>query len=445
MNVRTLAISIGTQRVGVLVEYQTTALDRQIRLIADEAFMALTDAPVLSLSFLAPTPLEQRRIWADIGSTLLTGAGGYLPPFFQNLLPEGVFRDHLAELRGCSPDDHFEMLAACGRGLPGNVSAMPYETTYNDLTRLVTQSQDSLEPSVVAGPLDQGVSISGIQPKLGVFRDGGRYVARTHVYDTPIIAKLPSPQWAFLPGLEALSLEMARTAGADVCSAELAPLAALEAEHGYDLGVTELPTQFLAVERFDRTPGGRVHVEDFAQVFSVYPRFKYERVSYLDIARVLVGLPSLGEAAVHEFLRRVLINELMGNVDMHLKNIGLIYPDGVTPKLSPAYDVVGYAAYGQRGHALGILPPALEQRMNAGPDKPSLTPGRLRLFCAELGIVEKPVTALLRETLKAAIRHWPALIEAASLTPRMKEQLLERLRSHPQIQALARRANKPNP
>src|SRR5207253_7277793 len=128
------------------------------------------------------------------------------------------------------------------------------------------------------------------------------------------------------------------------------PLEKLMVAHGYDLGDAGQKTNFLAVTRFDRAPGVRFHVEDFAQIMDVQPEDKYT-LSYLDIAAVMLNELSLGEPAVHELLRRMAVNELLGNPDMHLKNLGVIYNDGKTPTLSPAYDIVAYSAYQRRtGH-----------------------------------------------------------------------------------------------
>jgi hypothetical protein len=45
--------------------------------------------------------------------------------------------------------------------------------------------------------------------------------------------------------------------------------------------VARLPGRALAVERFDRAPGGRrIHMEDFAQVFGLFPDAKYGQRSY---------------------------------------------------------------------------------------------------------------------------------------------------------------------
>jgi len=48
---------------------------------------------------------------------------------------------------------------------------------------------------------------------------------------------------------------------------------------------------------------------------------------------------------VVEFVRRLVFNAAIGNGDMHLKNLSLIYPDGHTPRLAPAYDIVSTLPY----------------------------------------------------------------------------------------------------
>jgi serine/threonine-protein kinase HipA len=98
------------------------------------------------------------------------------------------------------------------------------------------------------------------------------------------------------------------------------------------------------VKRFDRAPDGKpIHIEDFAQVFGVYPDRKYERGSYRNIAQVL--WIETGEAGIVEFIRRLVFSALIGNADMHLKNWSLIYPNGRAAQLAPAYDYVSTIAY----------------------------------------------------------------------------------------------------
>ncbi len=177
------------------------------------------------------------------------------------------------------------------------------------------------------------------------------------------------------------------------------------------------------------------------------PEDKYSR-SYLDVAAVMMATPGLGEAAVHQLLRRLTVNELLSNTDMHLKNIGLIYLDGVTPQLSLAYDIVAYGAYSKRiGHALHILPPdtGAKPRLRAQPAhaakaaKPGLSPIVLRQFCDRLGILERPAAAVVRDTVQRAVKAWPPMIANAVLTDRQKAMMFELFDANPLVVSARKR------
>lgn len=103
----------------------------------------------------------------------------------------------------------------------------------------------------------------------------------------------------------------------------------------------ELFDEILAVERFDRGPGGtRIHVEEFAQVLGFEPRRKYGRNlqdDYAAMLRILDSLSANPAQDVQEFIRRFIAFILMGNTDAHLKNWALIYRDGIHPELAPLY------------------------------------------------------------------------------------------------------------
>jgi hypothetical protein len=134
--------------------------------------------------------------------------------------------------------------------------------------------------SVVAEPMDEGVSLSGVQPKVAVIKDADRYVGRTKLgrtnhQDSHIIAKLPVVGQPMLPELEHLSLQLAACAGVRACDTYLKALEKLAMRHGYDLGDANGKTNFLAVLRYDREPGKRIHCEDFAQILGEMPEDKY--------------------------------------------------------------------------------------------------------------------------------------------------------------------------
>lgn len=93
------------------------------------------------------------------------------------------------------------------------------------------------------------------------------------------IVKLPSPRFEAVPENEYAMMTLARAVGIDV------PDVRLVATNDIERLPQHLPEAFgqsLAVRRFDaaQRAGERVHIEDFAQVFGVYPENKYRKASY---------------------------------------------------------------------------------------------------------------------------------------------------------------------
>jgi len=121
-------------------------------------------------------------------------------------------------------------------------------------------------------------------------------------------------------------------------------MVAVDSIAGLPEGVDGAGKYAFAIRRFDRTSeGGAVHIEDFAQIFRIYPEDKYDRASYRNIAEVL--WVESGEQGAIEFIRRFVFNALIGNADMHLKNWSMIYRDRRRATLSPAYDFVATLPY----------------------------------------------------------------------------------------------------
>ena len=100
----------------------------------------------------------------------------------------------------------------------------------------------------------------------------------------------------------------------------------------------------------------RVHMEDFEQVLVKYPHEKYNSANYEQIGRIRYGFSGDGLADVQQFARRLLVNILLANGDAHLKNWSLLYSDKITPRLSPAYDIVTTSVYidGEKQYALNL-------------------------------------------------------------------------------------------
>ncbi len=431
--IEALHITIGEPALdlGVLLRYKEQGATRSIRFVSASSWTQQQNPPVVSAAYLVD-PSEYVRFWSDPGQPAFHGYLDHkqqwmLPAFFQNLLPEGVYRTHLAQLRGCAPDDHFELLAACGKDLPGAVRAAPVELSAAQWAQMVGPHIQA-HMDVQEQPLEEGISLSGVQPKYGVTEHHGRYVARVRNEDSHIIAKLPVADKAYLPEVEHLGLSLAQQAGVYTCRASVEPLSALDIPEQ----VLDTTSHFLAVERFDRSVFGRVHCEDFCQVFGKMPTEKYSKaITYSHVGRLLWKLTN-DESQVHELLRRLLVNELLGNPDMHLKNMGLWYEHPSTPRLSPAYDVVPYAVYHPvRGHALRIVP-SQEKHQTLGPSI-------VRAFCNYVGIAEKPAQRALKDTTARVHELWPDMLASTELHESLKAKLVAHIESHPFMHSYRRR------
>lgn len=319
-----LAVRLYGKRIGVITRL---AGDRHL-FAFDEAYVDDNNRSTLSLSFKSSS------------GGLVTSVRPYsvrLPPFFSNLLPEGHLREYLAMRAGVKPGREFFLLAALGADLPGAITVTAVDATADD--RHHDGGADHRDDAP-ASPLR--FSLAGVQLKFSAIMEasGGLTIPADGIGGSWIV-KLPSARFEGVPENEFAMMELARSIGIPVPKVQRVPIKEIE---GLPQDAGKMEGHALAVERFDRKPdGGRVHMEDFAQVFGVFPDDKYQKRSYANIAQVLVA--EAGEAGVNDFVRRLVFSVLVGNADMHLKNWSLLYPDGHRPVLAPAYDYVSTVPY----------------------------------------------------------------------------------------------------
>lgn len=443
---RALRVKLGTQNVGILYE-----VDEWVYFGFDEAYILNPKRPTLSVALLGATPEETAAGLINPPDLVRRGqAKRRLPLFFRNLLPEGILRKQLLAEANLDADDEMGLLAYCGEDLPGNVWAVHLELDQPAIGRLLTQGHDSYEFSSTQLPLPEAVSLSGVQPKVELMESQGRYVMRSSMMrldslrpeerrdGAHFIGKLPASEYPGLPEVEYTALQLACAAGVKVAQAELLPLSAIADTLPFTL--RDDARHFLLVRRFDRdadTSTGRLHMEDFAQALSLEPEDKY-RGDYASIGLVLQELDreaKQADADVVELLRRIKVNELLGNYDAHTKNFSLLFnPDGI-PALSPAYDIVAYSAYLHgRGHALRFFP---EQEL-----RPALTPVTVRALANLWRQPERKLSAVLKDVVDRAMRSWPGLIAASPMSGAQKEKVMEHLFNHPDARAWSRRQKK---
>ncbi|MES2105300.1 MAG: type II toxin-antitoxin system HipA family toxin [Pseudomonadota bacterium] len=430
-SVRSLRIQLGHTDVGSLFGLD----DGRVYFRFDESYAINPTRPVLSTAFIADTEPDTQAQLLSPGLASTIGEGnGRLPVFFRNLLPEGMLRKHLLSSGRLEEGDELGLLAYCGEDLPGDAWAVAETLDEPALGRLLTQGRDSYEMSSHQLPTPQAVSLSGVQPKVSLMEEpGGRYVMRSkNNAGLHFIGKLPASDYAAMPEVEYVSMQLAAAAGVTTCQTDLLPLTAIAGQLPYTL--REDARNFLLVRRFDRdadTATGRLHMEDFAQALELRPEAKYEG-SYAAIGLVLQRASSAPEEDLFELLRRIKVNELLGNFDAHVKNFSLLYGAAGDVRLSPAYDIVAYAAYldGQ-GHALKFYP---DQKARA-----DLTPAVLRQLANTWEVPETRLKDAVAQTVDRAMRTWPALIKESILLAGQKDRLLGHLEKNPGVVAWRKR------
>lgn len=261
------------------------------------------------------------------GDYPVRSTGGAVPAFFAGLLPEGVRLGAALSSTKTSADDHLTLLLAVGGDAVGNVRVVPSGGGLPeplpmfvpgegvDLRRVFT----SLAESVDADP----VALAGIQPKV----TAAMWSVPTRTPAGPAILKLTPPTgFPQLSENEHFFMRMAATCGLRVPETRLI--------HDND------GRSGLLVARFDRRGAARIAQEDACQVSGLYPASKYRMKAEAVVATLADACARGGGsrvAAVLELLRILVFSWVIGNGDLHGKNLSIHAPNGLWEP-TPAYD-----------------------------------------------------------------------------------------------------------
>ena len=421
--IRYLRLSLHTpagekQPIGYLSQYGDI-----LRMSFDEPYMSDPRRPTLSMSLRGMDDAATRQILSATRDERLVRNDGRWPVFFQNLLPEGHNRERLAAQRGCTTEDEFELLAAAGHDLMGALEVEPVPAD-EDIPQVVRHwhaalGLDVLEPGFVELPVEDAASLPGMVTKFSAVQEGRRYVVKRHGVAGSHILKLPTTRHPELVENEYTGYRLCAALGLDCARASIITRDQAQLPEPVDF------PHILAVERFDRRHGLRVHMEEFAQVMGYAPRQKYGRGierDYGQMLRLLNQYSVQPARDTREFLGRFLAFILMGNTDAHLKNWALLYPDGIEPQLAPLYDPVCVSAFftGMPPADYGINR-AIDARLRA------FTWAQLESLLESAGLLRRSVVLRhCKALVQAAQADWPALLADAPLN--VCEEVTARLR-----------------
>ncbi len=157
-------------------------------------------------------------------------------------------------------------------------------------------------------------------------------------------------------------------------------------------------------------------MEDFAQVLVKYPHEKYSSANYENIGKVIYDFSGDGLSDAQQFARRLLVNILLANGDAHLKNWSFLYPDKITPRLSPAYDIVTTNVY---------IENEAQYALNLGKTKEwyAVTLANFQLWADNSGIPWRVIKPHLDDALSKARELWPEALKALPMDDAHKKGL----------------------
>jgi serine/threonine-protein kinase HipA len=391
-------------RVGSLARDASGA----VTFTVDDDYLAMGPSrPVLSMAWRGTDEADTRRRLVRREDKV--ARNGYIPPYFSGLLPEGALRELVEAEFGAGAFDDFDVLARLGADLPGAVVA---RLEAGEAGAASVTARAGKGPVLAPGGVK--FSLAGIQLKFGVLQVDGGVTAPGRDEQGDIILKVPPERYPGLIEAEYAGLELARAAGVRTADCFLVDVADI---HGIPAEFLVHGGRALAVRRFDRAAGRRLHTEDFAQILGAVGDRKYTMANEETIYNMVRRFTGDWSGELLEAVRRSVVNIMIGNGDAHLKNWSLIHPPAGAPALTPAYDIVPTFLYGDRSLAL--------------PFGGTRNPARisLRRFERAARLVDVSPELLAREarrTVEAILDVWPNAMTHLPLPPERRTHIIER-------------------
>jgi serine/threonine-protein kinase HipA len=328
---------------------------------------------------------------------------GKLPPFIVSLLPEGWLeavlkdKDERAALR--SGKRYMSNIAIVEN--EGELASLPPDLL---LTPLEKYSRDGQFTGTYAGPRRDEIEgsfernlaaifrnsetprLSGIQIKAPMYLDAnGALSPSTDRPFTHILKPAGTSGFEALPVVEWVDMQLGRAAGL------MAPATAL----------VTMPNGMppaLIVERFDIRSGPSdqrmMALEDICSVLDLLPGAKYDGTME-GVARAVRPLSTSPKEDILIVFKRTLFAWLIGDGDMHLKNIALLKIAEVGDRhfkcvrMAPLYDAVTTRVFPQLKHD------RLALKMNGKDDR--LSRADFRMFASTIGLKAADAEATMDE------------------------------------------------
>jgi serine/threonine-protein kinase HipA len=236
--------------------------------------------------------------------------------------------------------------------------------------------------------------------KFSMVEAGDRRALPAHGESGRLIVKLPSQNYPDLPEIEYGAMRLAEAAGVQTASVHLFPAARVS---GIGAQFLRSGKHVLAVTRFDRDGERRIHAEDFAQILGAIGDQKYRKANVETMVHLVSRFTADPVGSVLEMVRRIVVDLMLGNGDSQLKNTSFIYPDGRTPTLSPAYDIVPTVWFNSNDD--------LALRFGGKKKFESITAHEFERLAGYVDVSPRVVAKEIAQTVERANDTWPEILK----------------------------------
>lgn len=281
-------------------------------------------------------------------------------------------------------------------------------------------------PSIAQGTNQntRRISISGAQAKYSL-RIKSKELEPTDNNGTYILKPSTNMQFrlfADMPANEHITMQMAK----QIFKLNVAESALLQFTTGEYTYLTK---------RFDiRSDGSKILQEDLAQTAGLSSdangsNFKYESLSYEEIAYILKQHVSASPIAIEQFFKVLLFNYLVCNGDAHIKNFSIYSPhqDGVY-ELTPAYDLINTSLHADGFRtALDLFKDEENYNGKFFKDNGFYGASDFLEFARRIGIVEKRAQKFILD-ITAHIPEMDEMLDKSFLSDEAKVLYKERIR-----------------
>jgi serine/threonine-protein kinase HipA len=257
-------------------------------------------------------------------------------------------------------------------------------------------------------------TLSGVQPKTALYRDGQRWGIPSGSVPTTHILKIGAIDDNAYPRNEHFCLSLAGALGLPVASSRV---------EQFDDEVA------IAVERFDRIRTGtgivRIHQEDLCQALAVLPSAKYESDGGPSCRTIVDAIREYSmdpDYDVGNFVAALVYNWLIAGADGHAKNYALRILAGAQVSHAPLFDISSTLPYTKD---VGKI--ELSMAIGGHTKLAEIGPPQWRKLMRDLSLEEEAVKS--------------AMTEMVERTPDLASQLLTRCNAeglaHPMLDRVA--------